>query len=138
VLRGARVLAVLAIPAVAVLAWQVVELSFLDGRTYRWGMTATAIAGGVIVAGAALRAPSPLRPVIELAPVAFLGRISYSVYLWHLPIIEEVSRRADGDIVRVAVISIPLTFAVGAVSYALIERPLMSAGGRARLRAAIG
>jgi len=134
-LRGPRVLAVLTVPAVLLLAWEVVELSFLDGRTYRWGLTAAAVAGAVIVAGAALRAPSPIRPIIELAPVAFLGRISYSVYLWHLPIIEEVSRRSDGDIVRVAVVSIPLTLGVALASYALIERPFLSTAGRARLRA---
>jgi len=137
--RGtSSVLAVLTVPAVALLAWQVVRLSFLDERTYRWGLTGAAIAGAVIVAGAALRVPSPIRPLIELAPVAFLGRISYSVYLWHLPIIEEVSRRSDGDIVRVAVVSVPLTVAVSLVSYVLVERPLMSSAGRARVRAAIG
>jgi peptidoglycan/LPS O-acetylase OafA/YrhL len=126
---------VLTVPAIVVLAWEVVELSFLDDRTYRWGLTAAALAGAVIVAGAALRAPSPLRPIIELRPVAFLGRASYSVYLWHLPIIAEVARRADGDIVRIAVISIPLTLAVGIASYAVIERPLLSSAGRSRLRA---
>lgn len=133
-IRARRVIAVLVLPAVAVLAWSVVELSFLDGRAYTWALTAIALAGGVIVASAAVRAPSPLRPVLDLPPLQWLGRISYSLYLWHLPIIEEVSKRRPDDIVGVALIAIPLSLAVGWLSYALIERPLLSSAGRARLR----
>jgi len=125
VARLRRPLAFLALPAAAVMAWMVVELSFLDGRTYQWGLTAVAVAGVIFVAGGATGAPSPLRPVFELLPLVVLGRISYSVYLWHLPIIEEVSRRNEGDIARIAAIAIPLSLAAGALSYLLVERPFL-------------
>ena len=137
-LRAPNVLAVLTIPAIAVLGWEVVELSFLDARTYTWGLTAVAVSGAVIVASAAVRAPSPLRPALELPPLAWLGRVSYSVYLWHLPIIHEVARRRPNDLVEVALIAIPLSLAVGWLSYTVIERPLLSAAGRARVRALLG
>ena len=132
------VLAVLTIPAAAVLAWEVVELSFLDGRTFTWGLTAVAVSGAIIVASAALRAPSPLGPVLELRPLAWLGRISYSVYLWHLPIIHEVARRRPDDLVEVALIGVPLSVAVGWLAYTVVERPLLTSAGRARLRARVG
>lgn len=133
-LRGRRVFAVLSVPAAIVLGWSVVEVSFLDDRTYEWGLTVAAVAGAIVVASTALGAPSPLRPLFELPLATWLGRISYSLYLWHLPIIEEVERRRpDGDIVGIAVIAIPLSLLVGWTSYALIERPLMSSHGRARV-----
>jgi len=124
-LRARRTLAVLAVPAAVLLGWEVAALSFLDERTYHWGLGAIALAGGVLVAGAAVRAPSPLRPLLELAPVALLGRMSYSVYLWHLPIIEEVARRSDGDLVRVALVAVPITLVVSTASYLLVERPFL-------------
>jgi peptidoglycan/LPS O-acetylase OafA/YrhL len=124
-LRARRTLAVLALPAAALIAWEVIELSFLDDRTYRWGLSGLAIAGAVVVAGAALRVASPLRPLLELAPLAVLGRASYSVYLWHLPIIEEVARRNEGDIGRIAMVSLPITAVVATASYLAIERPFM-------------
>jgi peptidoglycan/LPS O-acetylase OafA/YrhL len=134
-LRAPRVLAALSIPAAALLAWQVVELSFLDARTYLWGLTATAACGVVLVASVAVRAPSPLRPVFELPPLVWLGQVSYSVYLWHLPIIHEVARRRPDDPVGVALVAVPLTLVVASLSYAIVERPLLSSTGRARLRA---
>jgi peptidoglycan/LPS O-acetylase OafA/YrhL len=84
------------------------------------------------VAGTALQAPSPVRFLVELPPLALLGRASYSVYLWHLPIIEEVSRRNPGDIGRIAVIAIPITAVVSATSYLAIERPFLRGLPRVR------
>jgi peptidoglycan/LPS O-acetylase OafA/YrhL len=126
---------VLTIPAVAVTLWFVDGLTFLEPRTYRWGLTVVALAWAVVVASAALRVPTPARPLLELPPLVWLGRISYSVYLYHLPIIAEVAKTRPDDPVGVAMVAVPLTLAVGCVSYFLIERPLMSARGRARLRA---
>jgi peptidoglycan/LPS O-acetylase OafA/YrhL len=131
-LRARRTLVVLALPAVALLAWEVVELSFIDDRTYRWGLSGVAIAGAVLVAGASLRVASPLRPLIELAPLAALGRASYSVYLWHLPIIEEVSQRNQGQLGRIALISLPITAVVATASYLAIERPFLRGLPRVR------
>lgn len=131
-LRARRTLAVLAVPAAALIAWEVVRLSFLDERTYTWGLGGLAIAGAVIVAGTALGAPSPVRYLVELPPLALLGRASYSVYLWHLPIIEEVSRRNPGEIGRIAMIATPITLAVSAASYVAIERPFLRGLPRVR------
>ena len=133
-LRARRTIALLTIPGALLVAWAVVELTFLDGRAYQWVLTTFAIAAAVIVASGAIRAPSPLRPVLELAPLQFLGRISYSLYLWHLPVIAEVARRHD-SIVTIAVLAIPLSLLLGTVSYAVVERPFLTSANRARLRA---
>jgi peptidoglycan/LPS O-acetylase OafA/YrhL len=137
-LRWRRAIGVLVLPAVAVLVWFVVELTFLDDRTYRWGLTLATLSFGVIVASAALRLATPFRPVLELRPLAWLGRISYSVYLWHLPVIAEVARHRPDDPLGVAVVAVPVTLGIAWVSYRVVERPLLSSAGRARLRARLG
>ena len=135
-LRPSPAWSVLLVPALGLIAWIVAELSFLDRRTYTWALGAAALAWGVLVATAALRLPTPLRPLLELAPLAALGRISYSVYLWHLPLIHELAQRVD-DLRVVAAIGIPVSVIVGAASYALVERPFLSVGrGRRRVPAA--
>jgi peptidoglycan/LPS O-acetylase OafA/YrhL len=132
-----RLLAVLVVPALAFGVWFVVELSFLDGRTYEWGLGLIALAWGVLVASAAAGPPAPLRVLLELAPLAWVGRISYSLYLWHLPVIAEVASHRPDDPLGVAVLALPITLVIATASYVLVERPLLSSAGRARLRARI-
>ena len=59
-----------------------------DGSTPFPGFAAIGI---VVATVAALAAgtphPAPLRAIVEWRPVQFLGDISYSVYLWHWPIL---------------------------------------------------
>ncbi|MEA3055010.1 MAG: hypothetical protein QOD30_442 [Actinomycetota bacterium] len=134
-LRSRRVITALELPSTALMVWFIIVLTFLEHRTYRWALTVIALAWCVVVASAALRLPTPIRPLLEARPLAWLGRISYSVYLWHLPIVAEVAAHHPDDPRMVFAIAVPLTLLVGGLSYRVIERPLMSAAGRARLRA---
>src|SRR4051794_25499863 len=134
-LRQPRVLTALVLPAVALMVWFIVELTFLDDRVYRWALALAALAWGVVVASAALRLPTPVRPLLEWRPLAWLGRISYSVYLWHLAIIAVVAEHHPDDPLVVALIAAPITLGIGWISYRVVERPLLSSTGRARLLA---
>jgi peptidoglycan/LPS O-acetylase OafA/YrhL len=122
-LRPNRVLAAALVPSLVLLGWIVLELSFLDDRTYTWALGAASLAWGVVVANAVVG----LHLGLAARPLAALGRISYSVYLWHLPLLHELARRHD-DLRVVAAIGIPLSVAVGAASYALVERPFLRVG----------
>jgi lysophospholipase L1-like esterase len=80
--------------------------------------------GGVIVAGVA--APRSVVPrFLALAPIRYVGRISYGLYIWHWPIFIWLNHERLGLFgwqlfaVRAAV-----TFAVSVVSFHLIERPI--------------
>lgn len=75
--------------------------------------------------------PNRLAAVLEWSPIRFVGLISYSIYLWHLPIIFWLMRRQltvgssalalPFNVVLVLGIVLPLS----AVTYFAVERPAM-------------
>ena len=66
------------------------------------------------------------RPAARLAPLVWLGRISYGVYLWHWPLFQFVTAERTGltgvALLAVPVRGAPLAVAIG--SYLLVERPI--------------
>ena len=83
--------------------------------------TATAL---LIVGGLAVRPPLPNR-ALSLAPLRFLGRISYSVYLWHWPIILFAAALypTASKTVQIRLLMLLVTLAVATLSFYLVERP---------------
>lgn len=67
--------------------------------------------------------------VLSLPPVRFIGQISYTMYLTHVIAILLVERHFSSKLI-VALVSLPLTVAYAAVSWFLIERPLISFAAR--------
>jgi peptidoglycan/LPS O-acetylase OafA/YrhL len=80
--------------------------------------------GAVIVA--AVAAPRSIVPrFLALAPIRYVGRISYGLYIWHWPLFIWLNHQRVGlygwqlFVVRAAV-----TFAVSVASFHLVERPI--------------
>jgi peptidoglycan/LPS O-acetylase OafA/YrhL len=74
---------------------------------------------------------SPAR-LLSVAPLRAIGRISYGLYLYHLPIYHALlhPERTAGDVV----LAVTLTFAVATASYWIIERPILRFAQRFRAR----
>jgi peptidoglycan/LPS O-acetylase OafA/YrhL len=61
---------------------------------------------------------------LAIAPAVYLGKISYSLYLWHLPIL--VWLGADnGGLEPVDLAAVALAVAAASASYHLVERPFL-------------
>jgi peptidoglycan/LPS O-acetylase OafA/YrhL len=82
-----------------------------------------AVCAAVLVARLATSERSTLSRVLRLPPLPWIGRISYGLYLWHLPVFTLV----DGTVLRLAV-----TFAAASLSYYVVEQPFLRLKNRMR------
>lgn len=84
-----------------------------------------AVVAAAAVVGAVLGgAGGPSAWLLATPPVSFLGRISYSVYLWHYPFFKAFEKRADLPLSLVLLLEVSFAIAAGAMSYTVIEQPV--------------
>jgi peptidoglycan/LPS O-acetylase OafA/YrhL len=65
------------------------------------------------------------RHVLAWAPLAWLGLISYGIYLWHVPVLLWLFDHGLTWFPLVALIGAAITVACAAASYYLVERPIL-------------
>src|SRR5436190_1014715 len=114
----------------------VAAFAVIGGTTRLPGAVAllpTAATGLLIAGGLARRAPLPNR-ALSLAPLRFLGRISYSIYLWHWPLIVFAGALYPtlSKTVQVRLLILLVTLAMATLSFYLVEQPGRRIGVRSR------
>ena len=125
------------VPAVALAGATLVGLvAFLDESnplTFRGGLLAASLATTVLVLGVVER-PTPLRTMLNLPVLRWIGERSYGLYLWHWPVILIVeadlpwgSRGADHYLWS-RLWCVIVTVAIADLSYRLIETPVRQRG----------
>jgi peptidoglycan/LPS O-acetylase OafA/YrhL len=88
--------------------------------------TAIAACGAVVVVTAPLSGDSRLRRAISTKPLVALGTISYSVYLWHMPVIFWFHRNVrEWPVGGKLAVCVAVAFGVGTASHYLVERPFL-------------
>jgi len=92
------------------------------------GLVLAALCAVAVITGS-VRAPGgPIARVLSLPPVRWLGRVSYSLYLWHWPVIDLVTPSTTGiSGVQLLAARLGLMLAATGVSYYLVEGPLRRA-----------
>jgi peptidoglycan/LPS O-acetylase OafA/YrhL len=65
-----------------------------------------------------------VRRFLRWSPVEYLGRISYGMYLWHLPI--TLAPGMPGPSLRAFVLTSVLTLSIASASYHWVERPMLN------------
>ena len=111
-------------------AWIAVSVVFwlLVFDDYSHGYLA-ALASAFLVAACVLPLRNgPVVRVLDWRVLAFVGVISYSYYLWHLPILESIVRDASWEpetTLGLLLVSFPICLAVAYLSYRFVESPFL-------------
>lgn len=92
---------------------------------YRGGFTLIAAAAGAMIAALAWD-DGPIAGLLSAAPAVYLGRLSYSLYLWHFAVFGVVIDYVGDWPTPVRVFGgVGATFALSAFSYHVVERPAL-------------
>ena len=78
----------------------------------------------LLMAGLLSGPPSAAGRLLALPAPVFLGRISYSLYLWHYPFFRAFEDRPDLPLAAVLFLEVTLSIAAAAMSYTVVEQPL--------------
>jgi len=120
----------IAMDVIAVLCLAMIIVIMVIGRhwsdwMYPWGLLGISAAAIVVVAFV-VRPGSWLGRALEVPPLRWLGQRSYSIYLWHWPVLLALQWEFNFVPNTVAIVAAALaaTFLLSEVSYRLVEAPM--------------
>jgi len=116
-----------ALGVAAGLLWVIVvpDARVTDWYLYRGGgLTLVALAAAALLVHLLTTTHQAVQWLLTIPPLVAIGRISYGLYLWHNPV-SYLLRDLGLPLVWHGVLSFAMTILIAAVSYRLIERPLL-------------
>lgn len=92
---------------------------------YPWGLLLTSLAAIVLVAFA-VRPGSLVGRALDVPVLRWLGRRSYSIYLWHWPVLLALQWEFDfaPNTVAIVVVGLVATLLLSELSYRIVESPM--------------
>ena len=120
---------VVSLVSIATLITVMIYTSEYNTWLYRGGFLLVAILGLIVIISSG-KQHTLMSKLLSFKPIVFIGKISYSLYLWHFPILvltTPVSEIGNPNIFFV-ILRIVLTFAVAIVSYVFVETPIRKLG----------
>ncbi|MGH9025544.1 MAG: acyltransferase family protein [Acidimicrobiia bacterium] len=92
---------------------------------YRYGLLGTAVCVGIVIAAIVQPEPGPLKSILSLTPIVWIGKISYGLYLWHWPLYVVLNAERTGLTgAPLLIVRVAATFGVASLSYYLVEMPI--------------
>lgn len=132
-LFASRLFARLTVPALAVMILIYSRATQQSDFIWNWGMTVFDVCALVVVVGLA-NGSSPLASALEWRPLAWLGGISYAVYIWQVPVLQIIYRHADSAPALVkGAGGIAVIVAVSMASQRFVEDPVRRSSVVSRL-----
>jgi peptidoglycan/LPS O-acetylase OafA/YrhL len=104
-------------------AW--LHLDGSDPLVYRGGLFALALSAVTLIGGIILAPRGVASRILGLAPLRWLGLVSYGLYLWHWPVYLVLTpERMGTEGWALTIIRITASLGVAIASYLLLERPI--------------
>jgi len=121
----------LAWPAIGFLAW-VTQTTAPELGRYGLVYTVSGLATALVILGT-LEPKGLAYRVLALRPLRWIGRLSYSLYLWHVLLFEAIERaRPTSNPWARGVVGFGLAFVLACASYYGVERPFLALKDRRR------
>jgi len=120
---------ILSLVSIAGLITVMIYTSEYNTWLYRGGFLLVAILGLIVIISSG-KQHTLMSKLLSFKPIVFIGKISYSLYLWHFPVLvltTPVSEIGNPNIFFV-VLRIILTFVLAIMSYVFVETPIRKLG----------
>lgn len=120
---------VVSLASIATLITVMIYTSEYNTWLYRGGFLLVAILGLIVIISSG-KQHTLMSKLLSFKPVVFIGKISYSLYLWHFPVLvltTPVSEIGNPNIIFV-VLRVILTFILATASYVFVETPIRKLG----------
>ena len=100
--------------------------------TYRGGLILTSVLGALMIWGV-IREFGPLKWIFSTAVMRWLGQRSFSLYLWHWPVVMILRAIFDGNHSSdkpwiLGLVAVPISFLLAELSYQFVENPFRRGG----------
>ena len=118
------IVSVLTVALIAAIGFTWFTVSGESHWLFRGGLLAHSIASAVLAVLVATSV-SKITAVLSWRPLAYIGRLSYALYLWHWPVFIFCTRdRLDVNGLALTIIRMAITLALSVASYFLVEKPI--------------
>ena len=107
----------------AQLVWMGADREF----TYRGGLVLTSVLGAAMI-WAVVRETGPLTWLFRTRVMRWLGQRSFSLYLWHWPLIMILLAVSDAPAWALGILALPLSLVLAEVTYQFVENPFRRGG----------
>lgn len=124
--RRARVaLSALATAGTGLTAYLWTQIGFSDPFSFEGGVAVASLAVAGVILGTTLVPESPVARALSWAPLRFIGRISYGMYLWHYPL-DLWLTHANTGLYGLPLLGVrtAITLVIAIASYYLVEQPI--------------
>lgn len=101
-----------------------------NGMLFTGGLALLCLLAVLPIVASASRTPSSFQRAFSWEPLRRLGLISYSLYLWHWPVIVFVGADRVGNPIARAVVQVGLSLLLAIGSYRFVEQPIRRGGFR--------
>jgi peptidoglycan/LPS O-acetylase OafA/YrhL len=101
------------------------HVGYNDSAVFHGGFLVVSLSVAAVISSVVLAPKGPITRVLSFAPLRYIGRISYGMYLWHFPIRIALDTATTGlGGWQLLLSRTALTIVVSSISYRLIELPI--------------